>query len=575
MAGVKISNLPAATTPLSGTESVPVVQSGVTVKATPANINAVATYTSTGTGAVSRLVSSKLGDFVSVKDFGAVGDGVADDTAAIQAAIDALAGSFDVTANYSGNQYSGKPSQILYFPPGIYNVTSRILVEKNNVAIRGAGWFSSTIRYVGTSIVNEVIRFRNSHYGELSDIGIDGGMPFTPTRSETYGAKAGLCCDLTPFFTSRNLYICNTRLQGLRAIHVWESFFENLQIRNTGWFSDGTLAGRGAAIHFSNDAAVKESSDALGSGYESSNITFVKAKLVPVGCLVRCDVLAANVTFINPITENRDFASYFSALGESKWYLNNTDNFRVIGGYCYGHEHSFACNAKLFEVVAQNPGLHIDGFYWYAPSATGGYFPEITTGFDIDPVYPVQIDNFVINDVNGKLTTPLTISANGPIVYGDITYKSPSAVLPTALFSGTSINRWNGKIRVINSSSPAAGHTEWDYTEAERKYDTLAGSMLEAYQCRAWVCFNGVTGAILAKSNNVSGITKNSTGNYTVNFSPSMPDANFAAVVSCNVLNSASERPEIGAQTASSVNVANRAGATYYDPSIFNVAVFR
>ena len=63
------------------------------------------TYTPAGTGAVATTVQEKLRETVSVKDFGAVGDGVADDTAAIQAAIDVSYATGNVVNLTAGDTY--------------------------------------------------------------------------------------------------------------------------------------------------------------------------------------------------------------------------------------------------------------------------------------------------------------------------------------------------------------------------------------------------------------------------------------------------------------------------------------
>jgi len=47
------------------------------------------------------------------------------------------------------------------------------------------------------------------------------------------------------------------------------------------------------------------------------------------------------------------------------------------------------------------------------------------------------------------------------------------------------------------------------------------------YGCRAWVSFAGATGAINA-SGNVSGVVRNSAGDYTITFTTAMQDANYA-----------------------------------------------
>ena len=57
-----------------------------------------------------------------------------------------------------------------------------------------------------------------------------------------------------------------------------------------------------------------------------------------------------------------------------------------------------------------------------------------------------------------------------------------------------------------------------------------ASGSAPVYACRAWVNFDGTGTVAIRASGNVSSITDNGTGDYTVNFTTALPDANYAAL---------------------------------------------
>ena len=83
--------------------------------------SASVTYLAAGTGATTRSGQDKLRDRVSVKDFGAVGDGVTDDYAAIMAAINSI--------TYGTGYYISGPA--VYFPPGTYYCSQTIQLKRS------------------------------------------------------------------------------------------------------------------------------------------------------------------------------------------------------------------------------------------------------------------------------------------------------------------------------------------------------------------------------------------------------------------------------------------------------------
>jgi len=112
-AWVAVAGTPVTTANLVSTNTVQTLTAAKTFAA-----GTVVPFTQTGTGAVARTVGAKLNEFISVKDFGAVGDGVADDTAAIQNAVNA--------------------STQVYFPAGIYKCDGIVTLDANS-NLFGAG----------------------------------------------------------------------------------------------------------------------------------------------------------------------------------------------------------------------------------------------------------------------------------------------------------------------------------------------------------------------------------------------------------------------------------------------------
>ena len=100
------------------------------------------------------------------------------------------------------------------------------------------------------------------------------------------------------------------------------------------------------------------------------------------------------------------------------------------------------------------------------------------------------------------------------------------------------------------------------------------GSAAVAYGCRAWVNFNGTGTVAIRASGNVSSITDNGTGNYTVNFTTAMVDANYSAVViNTEALTRVSDG--VAPTTAAFRIYTQNAAGTSLDSSYVSAAIFR
>ena len=181
----------------------------------------------------------------------------------------------------------------------------------------------------------------------------------------------------------------------------------------------------------------------------------------------------------------------------------------------------------------------------------------------------------VVNTAGETIATTLAVTGASTLT-GQVTATNGMAVA-AGLATGTGIGASGvgGDLRLYANGIQSATITAAGLLQFNSGY----GSSATAYGCRAWVNFNGTGTVAIRASGNVSSITDNGTGDYTVNFTTAMSDANYSATGSSGTtasdyrvlvpnFNAAPTTSACRIRTSSLTSVAN-------DDLYINFAVFR
>lgn len=170
-------------------------------------------------------------------------------------------------------------------------------------------------------------------------------------------------------------------------------------------------------------------------------------------------------------------------------------------------------------------------------------------------------------------TTALTVASGAGISNGD-------AVIGEGITPGTTVVSGGGTTSLVlsaNANTTLSSKPVSFFTSL----DLLTPANTAGQLCKAWVNFNGTGTVAIRASYNVSAVTRNGTGDYTITFTTAMPDANYCTCANSgnqatNGLGAWSVVYSVGTSTASSLRVVgyNTAGA-FQDQDQFMVAIFR
>lgn len=218
------------------------------------------------------------GNGVSVKDYGAVGDGVTDDTAAIQAAIDAT------TSTGSG---AAAGAFTLVWPNGTYLISSSLTVDGT---FNWVGTSKTGTEIKATTGVTEMLSLPDSVIGDTSTTQRSSitGIRFIGNSIATYGIKG-----YTNNFTMRDCYINGTTTSAIDISYGWSIVYDNVEISNNS--GDGiTARGQGSnnSIAITHCKIFSNSGVGVIAGSSTNSFTIDSGTTIELNA--KCGVLLTN-----------------------------------------------------------------------------------------------------------------------------------------------------------------------------------------------------------------------------------------------------------------------------------------
>jgi hypothetical protein len=187
-----------------------------------------------------------------------------------------------------------------------------------------------------------------------------------------------------------------------------------------------------------------------------------------------------------------------------------------------------------------------------------------------------NVATFLATPSSANLASAVTDeTGSGSLVFAT----SPTLVTP-ALGTPSSGTLTNCTFPTLNQNTTGSAATvTGNATGSTFGFNSGYGSVATAYGCRAWVNFNGTNTVSIRASGNVTSITDNGTGDYTVNITTAMPNANYSAVFSCQESGGAADFVSIKLNVAPTTSAIRVQVWSYQgvakDAPILNGVIFR